>query len=116
MAIVTYGFNAPPPPRPHVHVHPPASFGITLEPNTFTLLRGVGNFGMAGTDTTVVSLPMAAADTVHGSLTTYIDFDSPMGTNIYEPVRAVGYGGLSFRRRVGLTDACIHGLALASRS
>lgn len=40
----------------------------------------------AGSDTAVVSLPMTAADTVHGSLTTYIDFDSPMGTNFYEPV------------------------------
>ena len=41
---------------------------------------------MAGADTNVVSLPMTAADDVHGSLTTYIDFESPMGTNIYEPV------------------------------
>eukprot|EP00903_Cladosiphon_okamuranus_P008100 g7808.t1 len=41
--------------------------------------------GSGDSNTTVVSLPMAAADTVHGSTTTYIDFDSPMGTNIYEP-------------------------------
>eukprot|EP00752_Nemacystus_decipiens_P001886 g1816.t1 len=41
--------------------------------------------GSEGSDTAVTSLPMAAADNVHGSLTTYIDFDSPMGTNIYEP-------------------------------
>lgn len=33
---------------------------------------------------------MTSADAVHGSLTTYIDFDSPMGTNIYEPVGAAG--------------------------
>ncbi|CAM9188684.1 unnamed protein product [Ectocarpus fasciculatus] len=41
--------------------------------------------GSGDADEAVVSLPMAAADTVHGSLTTYVDFDSPMGTNFYEP-------------------------------
>lgn len=41
---------------------------------------------MARADETVVVLPMAAAENVHGSLKTYIDFESAMGTNIYEPV------------------------------
>lgn len=55
-------------------------------------LRGGGCLsGMPGTDETrVVSLPMVAAEAAHGSLETYIDFDSPMGTNIYE---AVGLNG-----------------------
>lgn len=29
---------------------------------------------------------MASAEKIQGSLETYVDFDSPMGTNIYEAV------------------------------
>lgn len=36
-----------------------------------------------------MSLPMASAENVQEALTSYIDFDSPMGTNIYEPVRVL---------------------------
>lgn len=34
----------------------------------------------------VVTLPMASADNVCGTLMTYIDFDSPMGTDLYAKV------------------------------
>ena len=46
---------------------------------------------MAGENPFLVSLPMASADNVRGRLTTYIDFDSPLGTDIYKAVSMSGY-------------------------
>lgn len=40
----------------------------------------------AGDNPFLVSLPMSSADNVRGKLTTYIDFDSPLGTDIYKAV------------------------------
>lgn len=36
----------------------------------------------------VVVLPTISAENVQGEMMSYFDFDSPMGTNIYEPVGA----------------------------
>lgn len=46
-------------------------------------------FGDAESEVNVVSLPMVSAENVQEALTSYIDFNSPMGTNIYEPVRVL---------------------------
>lgn len=41
---------------------------------------------IAGRNAEAVTLPMAAAEKVFGAHTSYLDFDSPMGTNLYAPV------------------------------
>ncbi|CAM9370855.1 unnamed protein product [Ascophyllum nodosum] len=56
-------------------------------------------FGLNDSQAKVVSLPMASAETVTDALTSYINFDSPMGTNIYEtsPESALDPGATGFR-------------------
>ncbi|CAM9300288.1 unnamed protein product [Pylaiella littoralis] len=70
--------------------------------------------GSGGEDETVVILPMAAADTVHGSLKTYIDFESPMGTNIYEPSpnSALDPGAVGMKTKA--TEAAAAAVAVAA--
>ncbi|CAM9846146.1 unnamed protein product, partial [Hapterophycus canaliculatus] len=72
-------------------------------------------FGSGGTNAaTVVSLPIASAEGTRGSLETYVDFDSPMGTNIYEASPNSALDPLAVGLRTPATEAAAAAVAEAA--